>query len=70
MWFRESNRYFRNIENFAYGEISERSFSNPHPWSILSIYFRIISLILEQLYDYPNSSVGILKDVGKPLIRI
>ena len=32
MWFRESNRYFRNIENFAYGEISERSFSNPHPW--------------------------------------
>ena len=32
MWFRESNRYFCNIENFAYGEISERSFSNPHPW--------------------------------------
>ena len=31
MWFRESNRYFCNIENFAYGEISERSFSNPHP---------------------------------------
>ena len=30
MWFRESNRYF--CENFAYGEISERSFSNPHPW--------------------------------------
>ena len=32
MWFRESNRYFCKIENFAYGEISERSFSNPHPW--------------------------------------
>ena len=32
MWFRESNRYFCNIEYFAYGEISERSFSNPHPW--------------------------------------
>ena len=31
MWFRESNRYFCKIENFAYGEISERSFSNPHP---------------------------------------
>ena len=29
MWFRESNRYFCKIENFAYGEISERSFSNP-----------------------------------------
>ena len=33
MWFRESNRYFCKIENFAYGEINERSFSNPHPWS-------------------------------------
>ena len=31
MWFRDSNRYFCKIENFAYGEISERSFSNPHP---------------------------------------
>ena len=31
MWFRESNRYFCKIENFAYGEISERNFSNPHP---------------------------------------
>ena len=31
MWFRESNRYFCKIENFAYGEISERSFSTPTP---------------------------------------
>ena len=31
MWFRESNRYFCKIENFAYGEISIRSFSNPPP---------------------------------------
>ena len=31
MWFREFNRYFCKIENFAYGEISERSFSNPTP---------------------------------------
>ena len=23
--------YFCEIENFAYGEINERSFSNPHP---------------------------------------
>ena len=30
MWFKESKRYFCNIENFAYGEINERSFSNPH----------------------------------------
>ena len=33
MWFKESNRYFYKIENFAYGEINKRSFSNPHPSS-------------------------------------
>ena len=38
MWFRESNSYFCKIENFAYGEISERSFSNPHPWTIFKKY--------------------------------
>ena len=32
MWFRESNMYFCETENFAYGEINERSFSNPHTW--------------------------------------
>ena len=30
MWFKESNRYFCKIENFAYREINKRSFSNPH----------------------------------------
>ena len=30
MWFKESNMYFYKIENFAYEEINERSFSNPH----------------------------------------
>ena len=34
MWFRESNRYFCKMENFSYGEISEQSFSNPHPSSL------------------------------------
>ena len=29
MWLKECNRYFCEIENFAYGEIDERSFSNP-----------------------------------------
>ena len=32
MSFKESNMYFCKIENFAYGEINERSFCNPHPW--------------------------------------
>ena len=31
MWYQESNRYFGRIENSAYGEINERSFSNHHP---------------------------------------
>ena len=31
MWFKEYNRYFCKIENFAYGEINERSFNSPHP---------------------------------------
>ena len=34
MWFEESNMYFCETEIFAYGEINERSFSNPHPWSV------------------------------------
>ena len=34
MWFKESNMYFCEIENFAYGKINERSFSNPHPWPV------------------------------------
>ena len=29
MWCKESSRYFGRIENFAYGEINKRSFSNP-----------------------------------------
>ena len=32
MWLKESNKYFCKIKNFAYGEISEQSFSNPHTW--------------------------------------
>ena len=34
MWLKKSNSYFCKTENFAYGEINERSFSNPHPKSI------------------------------------
>ena len=30
MWCKQSNRYFDRIKSFAYGEINERSFSNPH----------------------------------------
>ena len=35
MWFKESNMYFCEIENFAYRsrEINKRSFSNPDPCS-------------------------------------
>ena len=36
MWFEESNMYFCKIKHFAYGEINERSFSNPHPRTQIS----------------------------------
>ena len=36
MWFKYFKRYFCEIKNFAYGEIDERSFSNPQPWSVNS----------------------------------
>ena len=43
MWFKESNRYFCKIKNFAYGEINERNISYPTPgphfdvrWDVLS----------------------------------
>ena len=36
MGFIESNSDFCKIENFAYGEINERSFSNPHPRSFIN----------------------------------
>ena len=34
---KESNRFFCDIENFAYGEINERGFSNPRPRVVQSI---------------------------------
>ena len=45
MWCEESNRYFSRIENFAYGEFNERSFSNPHPWTLHVILFHCYSII-------------------------
>ena len=46
-WCEESNMYFCHIENFAYGEINERSFSNPHP--------RTASLELGLSFKYQGS---------------
>ena len=39
MWFKYFKKYFCEIENFAYGEIDERSFSNPQPWTALYYSF-------------------------------
>ena len=35
MWCKESNRYTGRLENFAYREINERSFSNPTPIDVI-----------------------------------
>ena len=55
MLSKEYNKFFLKIENFAYGEIKERSFSNPHPWSqgvplSLSVYFIGLILILKKTF--------------------
>ena len=42
MWFKQCNRYFCEIENFAYGEIDERSYSNPTPWCLLWVQVRLV----------------------------
>ena len=69
MWYKEYNRYFGSIENLAYGEINERSFSNPHPSSwwfqviYLPIFPRVSSLALRQPYDCPSASEVTLKDM-------
>ena len=45
MWFKEFNTEICKIENFAYGEINEQDFSNPHPrhGGYGSIYVKIQS---------------------------
>ena len=35
MWFKESNRYFCKIDDFAYGETNKRSFVIPTPCLVL-----------------------------------
>ena len=48
IWFKEFSGYFCKIENLAYGEINERSFSNPIPGDI-------VHLDLYMYYEYINS---------------
>ena len=48
MWFEESNMYFCHVENFAYGEINERSFSNPRP-SLLEIVVELLRYNLNSM---------------------
>ena len=49
MRFKKCSRYFCQIENFAYGEIDKRNFSNPHPWpSVVQI---LSALHAKPLFD-------------------
>ena len=49
MRFKECNRYFCEITNFAYGEIDERSFSNPHPMIFIKLFRRLGNIVLDSL---------------------
>ena len=52
MWFKEYNRYWFEIENFAYGEIDEWSYSAPHfetqrkPWEVHFWGLRYMILVI------------------------
>ena len=75
MWFEESNMYICEIENFAYGEINEGSFSNPHPCTkhiktqqsmdsleILGVYSRLALVRKDNIDKYHTHTI-------KPLIQ-
>ena len=57
MWFEESDTYFCHIENFAYGEINERNFSNPHPSSVIRLPMFIEYAQVQICLNYVNSLV-------------
>ena len=46
MWFKESKRCFCKFENFAYGEIDERSLSNPHPWNVVILLLAALEVVI------------------------
>ena len=53
MWFKESNVYVYKIESFAFGEINEMSFSNPHPWVGIGMYY-MMWLLTKNMSWYSN----------------
>ena len=59
MWFDEYNTCFCNIENFAYGEINERRFSNHHPRMALGKTNVILDIF--------HTLLGILDKISLPL---
>ena len=63
MWLKWSNRCIYKIEYSAYGEIKERSFNNPHPWTIessylLQMYFNLESRYLDIGFDHLTMPVA------------
>ena len=61
MWFKESKRYFCEIRYFRKGEISEWSFSNPHPRTNLSCTW----------FEIACRAVNVTPDIsGSPLISM
>ena len=57
MLFKESERYIRKIENFAYREINELNFSNPHP-RISSIPLKITAFHVHLIPNYRGYSLS------------
>ena len=60
MWFNDSNSYFCTIENFAYGEINEQSFGNPHPWSFDWIATALVLFAADWTAPWVQNPLGLL----------
>ena len=70
MKFKECNRYYCQIENFAYGEIDERNFSNPHSWSeSLQVYAICLFKYLAFSRSTPLNFSHLRKPVHPPVIK-
>ena len=59
MWLKGSNRYFCKIENFAQGEISRQSFSNPHTWALGYLGQHGLILITAWISNYKIVQCGV-----------
>ena len=79
MWFEKFNMYFCHIENFAYGEINERNFRNPHSWSgmrntyttmVIISRWRHMNVMKSQITGHPTVCLTAYADPHERYIKV